>query len=432
MTPAEKGIFDSIFNTLAESRGSASGTSRGSSARLMSLDDAQRGDGIHGAFGPDVDVQSLRLSGFAARNRVRGKQMTRDRHGSRAAQLREDLAGKISPEDLEAGVDRAKEEMAMCESEPELWDWARREVWGLSSSDAKKKSQASETGASGSSTGAESVDSTAESALESSKALVPEEPKYGVATPFYAPVLHALHVELRDTFRAPLAALAVPRITRGAGLRSFVLGCTSALYAECIRTRWECLGDVHGAAQALREARDAGFVGLSAAGTAGAIGSRTEDEPLREVVERVRTEVRAALLGRLSSSPSSEGEIIDDFLPSLPSSSSSASWAQQQEVKLSTAAQEQLRLVEEMGRIAGKPSRMVPGLLDDDDETFGGGAFGRYDRSPTTRRRSSRESSQSSRPLRERKTDRPVYLKSAYLKYGSSARQPAKRDAKPW
>ena len=118
-----------------------------------------------------------------------------------------------------------------------------------------------------------------------------QDAAYGAHTAFFAPALHMLLLTLRDKYRAPHTALAVMDRTRKNGAHAYVLGCTSSLFAEMIRTQWLCLGDAQGVLATAREARSAGvFTDSSAKKT------ERDDASLHTQMERVRDQLRAHVM----------------------------------------------------------------------------------------------------------------------------------------
>ena len=174
--------------------------------------------------------------------------------GTRFEASREGLAAQLSTEELDRGVDQIWAALQSQTSAAEAWAWAEQHVWGTQKDTGSDEAR----------------------------------PMYGTQTAFYAPALHMLLLTLRDRFHAPHTALAVLSHTHAMGPHSSVLGCTSSLYAEVIRTYWLCLQDAPGVLQTVREARSSGILAP--------MSSRRpvhgEDDAIREQIERVRTELR--------------------------------------------------------------------------------------------------------------------------------------------
>lgn len=187
----------------------------------------------------------------------------------------------VSYQQLEEEVERARADLAMCETESNVWSWAGREVFG---SEPEHK------------------------------------PQYGIDTPYYAPVLHELLKVLRQRFKAPHSALAILRITRALGPASVVMGCTPHLYAEAIRTRFRSLGDLQGASEVLREARETGVLGGSSqagAFTAHIAVQKGDSDSLRDerLIRQVVTDVQADVRRRAVEVRYHLGKDEDDILP---------------------------------------------------------------------------------------------------------------------
>lgn len=145
-------------------------------------------------------------------------------------------ASGMTEADIASGIDHAKEQLQMCQTQDEVWNWALKNVWPI---------EEAEQGAIESVTGEDAV---------------ADEAPFGLRTPLYAPVLHILLKELRDRFRAPHAALSILQIARDLSPESAVLGCTSHLYAEAIRTCWTVLRDLQSARDLVLEAKESGIL----------------------------------------------------------------------------------------------------------------------------------------------------------------------------
>lgn len=221
------------------------------------------------------------LLAFQKRNRLKRFEEARAHRERRFG--REGLAAEIDPLQLEAGIDEAREQIAMCENLAEVIDFAKKEVWGIGPIPPP----------------------TAEGEGEG--------PKYGKNTPFYSSVLQLIFVAIRDRYRAPQTALSIARVTRSLGIESYVLGVTGSLYNEVLKTQWDHLGDLHGVVSTLKQARETGILSAPTkrAPTApppGSIEGRktwasTEDEAIRETVDRIANEVRKFVLDEQMSDP---------------------------------------------------------------------------------------------------------------------------------
>ena len=190
------------------------------------------------------------LDAFAQRNALRPKKLTARGGGvgTRFEAGMEGLAAQIPVEELDRGVDHIWEALQTKNTVVETWQWAEKHVWA-------------------------------------------QDAAYGAHTAFFAPALHMLLLTLRDKYRAPHTALAVMDRTRKNGAHAYVLGCTSSLFAEMIRTQWLCLGDAQGVLATAREARSAGvFTDSSAKKT------ERDDASLHTQMERVRDQLRAHVM----------------------------------------------------------------------------------------------------------------------------------------
>lgn len=307
LTPIEVADFASLLTQVTKS----SDAGKGSTGATAREDDSRP----FGAYTSMIGHASARersqalLAAYAARNRIRPTA-----ESGRRKVLREGLAAAIPQAQLDAGIDQAREDLAMCENEQDVWTWARREVWGLDQSEG-------------------------------------HAPKFGRTTPFYAPVVHMLFLTLRDRYRSPQAALAVPRVTRSLGIESYVLGCTAPLYVEVLKTCWDWLGDLTACRDAVRAARETGVLADPKSRRRELRGTKlsapAEDEAIRETVDRIKSEVRANTLAAIAarSEEYSTAFLYKDNIDELG--------------KPDFAQQNALALAHEMGRLAGPPSRLM-------------------------------------------------------------------------
>ncbi len=233
--------------------------------------------------------------------------------------------------------------MAMCENLSELLEWAKREVWGIGTITAGEE-------------GFRGLleEQSAEGKVEG------KTPKYGKDTPFYPSVLHLLFLTIRDRYRAPHVALSIPRTTRALGIESYVLGVTGSLYNELLKTQWDWLGDLPGVVSTLRQARETGILSAPIRHTArndeekakenGGLLAGSEDESIRETVDRIANEVRKYVL---DSHP--QGEV--DVLTGQPTDVLAAE-ARKHRVE-DWSEKWLLEKAEEATGLAGKPFRLM-------------------------------------------------------------------------
>lgn len=231
-----------------------------------------------------------KMGKFASRNdlvnpdtyRARKQTLGGGSNANRLAALREGLSAEISPQEMENGVDAAKQEMNAKVHEADLWEWAIKNIWGF---DELALRQA-----------AHDILTQGKEALPASSWV--SEAQFGVGTPFYAPVLHRLLVHFRDRLKAPNSALSVLGITRALGPQSFVLGCTPELYSEALTTMYFWMHDLRGCLVLLQEARDLGVL-------SDALGDRATNEPettyhttsLPGIIQTIQNDVSNKTLG---------------------------------------------------------------------------------------------------------------------------------------
>ena len=320
LTQQEANAFMSLLNQALAGTSTPSSSSAGS---------ASAGGDAHTPFGSYTSLISnpktqsgskALLQAFAKRNRLKRFEEAQAQRAKRF--VREGLAAQIDPLLLEAGIDEAREQIAMCENLAELIHWAKRDVWGIGN-----PAPAVESGDL-----AEQLTSSDAAAVQENKKQ--DGPKYGKDTPYYASVLQLVFLAIRDRYRAPHVALSVVRVTRSLGIESYVLGVTGSLYNEVLKTQWDWLGDLQGVVSTLRQARETGILSApmkhaASAPPAGATRVRTsfattEDEAIRETVDRIANEVRKHVLDQqMSRDPAFKRSFLyganDDVLGGEPS-----------------------------------------------------------------------------------------------------------------
>ena len=182
-------------------------------------------DGTAGAF--DVDIHTPLtdfLMNLSKRPRVRTK-----------------------GEDTE--LDRLKEQLALCQSDRAMLEWAEREVFG------------------------ESI-----RAEEAARAAATEgkPPPPHLQPPLYPQLLAMLISNAREVYDDPHLALAIFEHARNLSPLSYIFGCTTLAYNELLKTRWHSFRDLRGVHVALEEMRANGI---------------SPDLETRALVEDVRSEV---------------------------------------------------------------------------------------------------------------------------------------------
>lgn len=266
---------------------------------------------------------------------------------SRLASIGEGPAADIDALELESTVDEAKQAMDMCMDEAELWAWAAKDIWGYDDvafkqqqqqqqreeqvqkhkqdqqrqegEQRREKQQQSETPE------PEAVDPADQIAASEITTPTPTA-RFGIDTPFYAPVLHRLLIHFRDRLKAPASALCVPRITRALGPRSLVLGCTPELYTEAIRTQWFDLRDLRGCLETLKEAKETGILVRKRPGPDAAASSAvgepvpTSTRSLIGLVQLIESDVRRSILGgkQIGAAGAGAGDLPQSLPNALP------------------------------------------------------------------------------------------------------------------
>ncbi|EPQ26032.1 uncharacterized protein PFL1_06485 [Pseudozyma flocculosa PF-1] len=381
-----------------------------------------RNEGKPQPFGAYTDLIShesprektrYQLEAYLSRNRLRPR-FEESRMARARKSAREGLAAQVSQAQLDAGIDEAREELSMCENEFEVWEWAKKEVWGLGSSfdallplsmqtqqgvgrsaKAQPTSEVSDSTPEGAATDATTTEDSpsniedaedaslvssepsgqdlaaTESSTGTADSKPPPPPRFGKETPYFAPVLHLVFLTLRDRYRSPHSALAVYDLTRSLGIESYVLGCTAALFADLLRTRWDHLVDLESCRTLLRQARETGVLSDPASRRRELLRIKRqrkrgphdpimtpEDEKIREVVDRIRAEARKEVLQQVQSQK--VDEVIDVFAHLDLGREEAADQTTLQESNW--AQKHTLDLADELGKLAGPPSRVILGM----------------------------------------------------------------------
>jgi hypothetical protein len=199
-------------------------------------------DGAAGAF--DVDTRtplSDFLKNLSKRPRVRQK-----------------------GEDTE--LDRLKEQLALCQSDHAMLEWAEREVFGASI--------------------------RAEEAVRAAVTQGKPPPPH-LQPPLYPQLLATLMSTAREGYDDPNLALALFEHARNLSPLSYIFGCTTPAYNELLETRWHSFRDLRGVHTALEEMRANGV---------------SPDLRTRALVDDVRNEVGARTVW-LEESETGSGEV---------------------------------------------------------------------------------------------------------------------------
>ncbi|ETS62013.1 hypothetical protein PaG_03567 [Moesziomyces aphidis] len=395
LTKQEANAFMSLLNqALAGTSSPSSSSSSAAAAASMPGDAAEDSSALpFGSYtslisNPKTQTGSKALlQAFAKRNRLQRFEAAKAQRARRFA--REGLAAQIDPLLLEAGIDEAREHIAMCENLAELLDFAKREVWGIRPNTPSPSAQE----------GASTSDATAEAVESDPSTAKMAGPKYGKDTPYYSSVLQLLFVAIRDRYRAPHVALSLPRVTRSLGIESYVLGVTGLLYNEVLKTQWDWLGDLQGVVKTLRQARETGILSAPLKhasippGSSRPLYATTEDETIRETVDRIANEVRKFVLDQqMAAHPALRrgnmyGGALDDVLGGaahnahMPKTELTEDWSHTW----------LLANADEASALAGQPFRLLQRQADDADTTRANGPLRAYPKKAIRPGRDNRE-----------------------------------------
>lgn len=266
LTKPEKQAFGGIFDGIFRSDHDSNGNENSSFGTFRTSTDRQRMENFHrkniykkqGLEGLPLVEGAGRMSDF--KTEVKARSPSR---ADRVGLVRELFAeGEKNESQILQGFDKAKTEINACQSPFAIWQWAQENVWGQTRRNASIQAGITSNSDEEESYAAEQTATDARSALKDS-IFTSSEPRFGITSPFYAPVLRQLMIELRQRFRSPHSALNILHVTKSAGSESVVLGCTPALYAEAIRTSWQAFGDL---ADIVRLVEDAKLTGALSSG----------------------------------------------------------------------------------------------------------------------------------------------------------------------
>jgi hypothetical protein len=163
-------------------------------------------------------------------------------------------------------LDRLKEQLALCQSDHAMLEWAEREVFGASI--------------------------RAEEAARAAFAAGKRPPRH-LQPSVYPHLLAALMSTARERYEDPHLALALFDHARNLSALSYIFGCTTPAYNELLETRWCSFRDLRGVHAALEEMRANGV---------------PADSRTRALVEDVRREVGARTLW-LEESETGSGQV---------------------------------------------------------------------------------------------------------------------------
>jgi hypothetical protein len=173
---------------------------------------------------------------------------------------------RVRPKGEDTELDRLKEQIALCQSDYSMLEWAEREVFGASI--------------------------RAEEAARAAAAEGKPPPPH-LQPPLYPQLLATLMSTARDGYDDPHLALALFEHARNLSPLSYIFGCTTPAYNELLETRWHSFRDLRGVHAALEEMRANGVA---------------SDLQTRALVENVRREVGARTVW-LEESETGSGEV---------------------------------------------------------------------------------------------------------------------------
>ncbi|KAA1478113.1 hypothetical protein DENSPDRAFT_658104 [Dentipellis sp. KUC8613] len=145
---------------------------------------------------------------------------------------------------VDAELDKKREQMELCQTDLELLQWAKEEVFGESRRFEEAAKQAHKARAEG-------------ATQSSSSEPVPVPP---LQPPAYSHMIALLIEAFRDKYHDPHLALAMFEHARKLSVASYVFGCTTPAYNERIKTLWTCFRDLRGVLESLEEMKANGIM----------------------------------------------------------------------------------------------------------------------------------------------------------------------------
>ncbi|TFY71611.1 hypothetical protein EVG20_g1398 [Dentipellis fragilis] len=143
---------------------------------------------------------------------------------------------------VDAELDRKREQMELCQSDLELLQWAKEEVFG----ESRRFEEAAKL----------THKARAEGATPSSE----PAPVPPLQPPAYSQMIALLIEAFRDKYHDPHLALAMFEHARKLSVASYVFGCTTLAYNERIKTLWRCFRDLRGVLESLEEMKANGIM----------------------------------------------------------------------------------------------------------------------------------------------------------------------------
>jgi hypothetical protein len=173
---------------------------------------------------------------------------------------------RVRPKGEDTELDRLKEQLALCQSDYAMLEWAEREVFDASI--------------------------RAEEAARVAAAEGKPPPPH-LQPPLYPQLLATLMSIAREGYNDPHLALALFEHARNLSPLSYIFGCTTPAYNELLETRWHSFRDLRGVHAALEEMRANGV---------------SPDLRTRALVDDVRREVGARTIW-LEETETGSGEV---------------------------------------------------------------------------------------------------------------------------
>lgn len=201
-------------------------------------------------------------------------------------------------EQVTQALGQIQSDLAQCESELDVWQWAEENVFPPSPVPPAEV------------TGKNETTGTGENNPASDK-LRP----YGINTPYYQAVLVELVVTLRDRFRSPHMAVAMYERMKNVSLQSYVIGCSGMLLREMLLLYWYSFRDYDRVAQTVIEAQAAGVISFAdrskdPSSQAHRTKTSPDELPIRTTIHKINDEITAIIRSmhtELGSEPSVPG-----------------------------------------------------------------------------------------------------------------------------
>jgi len=261
----EKEIFDSIFDVILKTKG-ASGEYKPPQSKsafspppmIAALFESALGPQKFGeslSFGPERTTHnSAHLAAAMAKISTAPQYPHSLRNAAARAAGISGLPLTEAEKQLESEraveLEKLLEQMEQCTTDKELWDFLDDHVFSLVHSAKAQNQPVAETATKG----------TSSKKTKASKS-EPQEPTFNIPSTNYPHLLHSAMFLLRTAFDDYPSVIAVYNQVKALGAESYVVGCSTEVYNEALRARWDGFKNLEAVNGLLAEMRINGVPG---------------------------------------------------------------------------------------------------------------------------------------------------------------------------